>query len=415
MISINEFINILKNWQSILGAFLGAATPISFWFYIEWNRRREKQKESLYYVERLLVYNINAVIESHKTIKIFIENHLARLIEGINQATEEGRYATHTAFLPLFSYPVDEGLFNISTNSDYLDNKLLQACGMTKDFSLAIEDLRNQFSSTIETNQKMAFDKLNGPKAQNEEFKKNVQEFIRIIERDLFEKNEKVYLKILISTRITAKKLYKIGLWRWRMKFSSSFKFFINKKRLEKFRKEAFDHIDDFFKEEVDAEVRRIEEGLIITPTMTINEKKSALDPLWYELWMFNETSKYLILHGEETTKEKNVYLESFLIHARNIIDFLEDKKYDNDIRCSDFEIAKVVINLPKNNTKTEINRWLSHITKERIEKEKPDWEYSIIRDEVNKCFKNFLNELPNDCFPSMVGRSRSDFEYLLN
>jgi hypothetical protein len=149
---------------------------------------------------------------------------------------------------------------------------------------------------------------------------------------------------------------------------------------------------------------------------MPIDEQKLALDPLWYELWMFNETSKYFIPHGEETIKENNVYLESFLLHTRNIIDFLESRKYESDIKCSDFGIEKIDVNLPSHNTINEINLWLSHITKERMEeKEKPQWEYLTIRKEVNRCFGIFLNQLPQDYFPSKRGKNKSDFEYLLN
>lgn len=150
---------------------------------------------------------------------------------------------------------------------------------------------------------------------------------------------------------------------------------------------------------------------------MTNDDKKLALDPLWYELWMFNETSKYFISpEGNETIKEKNVYLESFLLHTRNIVDFLEGRKYESDIKCSDFGIEKVDVNLPPRNTINEINLWLSHITKERMEeKEKPQWEYLTIRKEVNRCFGIFLNQLSSDCFPSKRGKNRTDFESLFN
>jgi len=151
---------------------------------------------------------------------------------------------------------------------------------------------------------------------------------------------------------------------------------------------------------------------------MTIDEQKLVLDPLWYELWMFNETSKYLVLlqSQENKKKENNVYLESFLLHTRNIVHFLEDRKYDSDIKCSDFGIEKVDVNLSPHNTINEINLWLSHITKERIEeKEKPQWEYLTIRKEVNRCFRVFLNRLPQNCFPSKKGKNKSDFEYLFN
>ena len=256
----SEFIDILKNWQNLAGAFLGAAAPISFWFYIERNRKQRKFKEDLYYLEKLLTYNINIVTQNHKTIKDFIEKRLVELINRIDQTTGERKYALHTAFLPLFSHPTDENLFNINTNSGYLDNKLLQISAMTKDFSLAIDDLRNQFSSTVAVNFKLAVNKLNSPVAQNNEYKRNIEEFIKAVKRDLFEKNEKFYIEALVSARVAANKLRDIGLLRWRIKFSPYFKFFINRRKLEKFQSESFDRIDQFFKEKVDTQIKEIEE-----------------------------------------------------------------------------------------------------------------------------------------------------------
>src|SRR3972149_8175976 len=106
---------------------------------------------------------------------------------------------------------------------------------------------------------------------------------------------------------------------------------------------------------------------------MNLEKQKSALDLLFYEVEMFNVTSKHL-RDGENDLLQRNVYLESFLIHTRNPVDFLEDDKFDDDIRCSDFNIQKTSVNLPNGNGKKEINKWLSHITKERIISAKPLW-----------------------------------------
>ena len=259
----NEFIDNLKNWQNLAGAFLGAATPISFWFFVEWNRKRKKSKEDLYYLEKLLIYDINAVIENHRTIKYFIEKRLTELISRINQATREGKYGVHTAFFPLFSHPADENLFNINTGSSYLDNKLLQISGMTKDFSFAIDDLRNQFSSTVALNYKIAFDKLNAPVPQNNEYKRNIEGFIKIIKNVLFEKNEKTYMRVLVNALVAVNTIMDMGIIRWRFKFSPSFKFFRNKQNLEKFRGEVFDRIDQFLEEKIDVKVKTFEEAYL--------------------------------------------------------------------------------------------------------------------------------------------------------
>ena len=53
-------------------------------------------------------------------------------------------------------------------------------------------------------------------------------------------------------------KLRKIGLKRWRIKFSPKFKFFMNKKEVKKFEDETFNRMDQFFKKEVDDQIKEI-------------------------------------------------------------------------------------------------------------------------------------------------------------
>lgn len=155
---------------------------------------------------------------------------------------------------------------------------------------------------------------------------------------------------------------------------------------------------------------------------MNIQDKKLMLGELRYELEMFNKTSEHFIElpkrqenNKQEDETERRAYLESFLLHTRNIVDFLEDFKNADDIRCSDFGIEKVSISLPQNNTKMEINKYLMHITKQRIKKQSPElWQYGEIKNEIHRHLKNFIKQLPIDCFPNSYG-SKADFESLLN
>lgn len=143
-----------------------------------------------------------------------------------------------------------------------------------------------------------------------------------------------------------------------------------------------------------------------------IIEKKQALDCVWYELWMFSETSKK-ILSGNQI--ENNIYLESFLIHLRNIIDFLQDEKYPNDIKVSDFDLSKVEILLPENNTYLEINKRINHLTWERVSGDKIGWRYGEIIEEINKKFSFFLENVSEDFFPTHnYKKTKKDFYSLV-
>ncbi|OGY88906.1 MAG: hypothetical protein A3B30_01020 [Candidatus Komeilibacteria bacterium RIFCSPLOWO2_01_FULL_52_15] len=154
---------------------------------------------------------------------------------------------------------------------------------------------------------------------------------------------------------------------------------------------------------------------------METNDKQLALAEIYYELLMLNSTERQLAklhFYGKENsdlTLKRRIYTESFLIHARNLIDFFEDWKNDKDIRCSDFNISKASVKLPDNNTKSEINKYLSHLTKERIKKQSPLWEITKIKEELHKYFKYFLSGLPEDSFPKNDFGSKKSFESLLS
>jgi hypothetical protein len=145
--------------------------------------------------------------------------------------------------------------------------------------------------------------------------------------------------------------------------------------------------------------------------TRNINEQKSALDFFWYELWMLKQTSDKLIQQEQLDQILKNIYLESFLVHTRNLIDFLDYRNDTRDIRSSDFGVKKMTINLPKGNTLTEINKFLSHLTWDRVGKAKPGWYVNPIIEEIKNKKNIFINQLPDNLFPTpRDGKTKDDF-----
>jgi hypothetical protein len=149
--------------------------------------------------------------------------------------------------------------------------------------------------------------------------------------------------------------------------------------------------------------------------TKTNEEKRLALDHLWYEAWMFHESFKRLENCAEQI--EFNIFLETFLVHARNLIYFLEDKKYKEDIRCSDFEVEKIIIILPQNISLQKINKFVSHLTWDRIRGTKPEFPPKIIleiKEIINKEIFNFINQLSDNLFPTTKYKKRkTDFNLL--
>lgn len=151
----------------------------------------------------------------------------------------------------------------------------------------------------------------------------------------------------------------------------------------------------------------------IVTPV-----PKDSLDLLLYEIRMMENSFPSRCVPKDFF--EKNVRLESFLLHARNLINFLENnKKTSDDIVVSDFKdvngvpFQRIQLSL-SSDIKKRINKHLSHLTKVRL-KEKPEWNISAIRNTVNQGLSQFLNQVSDNHFPTIAGRTKKDFNNLIN
>lgn len=138
---------------------------------------------------------------------------------------------------------------------------------------------------------------------------------------------------------------------------------------------------------------------------------------LYYEVRMLNKIP--IIPTDDNNIVENIIRLESFLLHARNIIEFLGDNKNGAYLKCSQFKdsngkkidtvevVPKVVVN--------KINDYLSHISSNR-KKAKIRWDLDLLKQKINQEFNHFLNKVSSEYFPSKEGLKKSDFEqYTIN
>lgn len=104
----------------------------------------------------------------------------------------------------------------------------------------------------------------------------------------------------------------------------------------------------------------------------------------------------------------KNSILESFIIHARNLIDFFNGKesKKDDDILLRDFnvnkDLYKVFVYHPLELEKTEIEKQydrmckeISHLTYKRTNNENfKQWDLDDIKKIITERFNGFITEI---------------------
>ena len=115
------------------------------------------------------------------------------------------------------------------------------------------------------------------------------------------------------------------------------------------------------------------------------SEDQSSIEHIQYEIDMFQKTFAYLRIANSkdnfDTSTERNIknncYLESFLIHARNLIDFLTATKNENHpydiiaaklVESEMWKIKRGKFDTDFRQIKTDINKRLAHITKIRFE-----------------------------------------------
>lgn len=257
---LKQLVQFIYDWQTLVGSLLGAGVPISLWFIKENYENYKIHKEYLDRLVKIIISNLNYVKDVHNIMNRFVKNNLQEVINNIDQRTKSNQYSFDNTFLPLIPHPIDDHIFNDSTKSNYLDNKILQAFKMSKDIATGIDDLRGQLANTLEINRNMIFNKANDPQIQNDLYKSNIEDFKKIIEHDILGSQLKIYLRVLASAYVGINFLQNHGILYWQFKFQPHFKFFKSKKNLQRFKEDLLFHsIDKFFKEKVDAQVSRVE------------------------------------------------------------------------------------------------------------------------------------------------------------
>jgi hypothetical protein len=131
--------------------------------------------------------------------------------------------------------------------------------------------------------------------------------------------------------------------------------------------------------------------------------KNVAKKNLWYVICMLNKTAT---LTAEPNSPENNAYIESFVIHARILIEFLYGRPIKKDtIYAADYvdHWWDNYIGKGKPLEKTDLlrdveinaNKLAAHLTLVGSENEVYKWNRVKIRDEINKEISEFLKKVP--------------------
>jgi hypothetical protein len=150
----------------------------------------------------------------------------------------------------------------------------------------------------------------------------------------------------------------------------------------------------------------------------TPESMRPNLHTVYYELRMLNEVCVRLRDDYREKV-ESDALLESFLLHVRNLVEFFKAIKRNNDdLRSIDFldksgkPIERISVDLPEKD-KRDLHEYLSHMTKTRVTKR--TWKVEQLRQKVNAAMREFLDKLSPAVFPTPEGKTKGDFERLID
>jgi len=139
----------------------------------------------------------------------------------------------------------------------------------------------------------------------------------------------------------------------------------------------------------------------------TDKELCNASIHVYYEIMMLNKVADSLDKRKRRKGFACNVLVESFVLHARNLIDFLfapapdKIRIRENSIIAADFlQDSKIIWPFPLpvdlEKERTRIHMRAAHLAYDRCTLPE-NWEYNKIRNTINDTFRKFRNHVPQN------------------
>jgi hypothetical protein len=141
-----------------------------------------------------------------------------------------------------------------------------------------------------------------------------------------------------------------------------------------------------------------------------IKPEFSGIRTLYYEVLMLNK----IPISKTNNFLENNMRIESFLLHARNLINFLDGFGH---LKCSEFKDSNnkkiSPVKVVPNSVIKKINEHLSYISSKRKTR-RISWNLPLLKKEINKKISEFLDKISPNCFPSKERLTRLDFDKII-
>ncbi len=249
----------IREWQDLIGAFIGAFSAFFLWWVSERYTRYIQRKDDIYFIHKCIVDQVNTLLETKRTLSLFVDDKLTKFLLDEEKETDNA-YLVDMAFFPLFSTrPLVEEFQKKTTGSGFIDNKILRAYAVSQDLPHIIDDIRKQFDSILNLNKEMVFGKFNTPSIQRASYLKHLVNYKETTVNQMINTNIPIFLKLLTECLVAIEDLRDRGILKWKLKFDSKFHFYWNKKSFEDDRNKTFDRIENYFLPIVKERLRKID------------------------------------------------------------------------------------------------------------------------------------------------------------
>lgn len=133
-------------------------------------------------------------------------------------------------------------------------------------------------------------------------------------------------------------------------------------------------------------------------------ELLKSSDAIWYEIWMLNEVADLLSSPSKQDLIVHNALVESFVLHARILIDFLYAPQEGIEIKpdtiiAKDYFVDEKWPPTLQDRLKAIrqcAHKLAAHLTYSRVDLDKK-WQCGELRDDLNRVFKEFQKLVPQE------------------
>jgi len=253
-------------WQGLVGSFVGVvgALLVTFLGFVlnHFYQKRKQVRDGVVQTEIALALGINDIYDTERHLADFLERLNRAVIQPLRSNENPGQYFFNKTNFPPLSIHIDLSLLKAKHRSYYVHNKVLIIHKNIEQANRMFREMKVEYESVIDMG-RFLITRGATPDNQRREYLINNQSFRKFvidmiaqlqIAKKVFAQTKTYNLKLLNKQRITV----------WRLE-GISFKFFCNKKEIEKYKGtlHCLDRIDSVIEDEVNKLMKEVEERQI--------------------------------------------------------------------------------------------------------------------------------------------------------